>query len=237
MRVSGDREIYDREICDEAYQELSDGAVVHRGIRSWRHDGRPGLGDPPMSREGWGGKRLETPRSAVLALENVTYLGEWDDLPECERCGRKLRPFRAGVQSWPVTVARATAGACASCYNMGFRDETSRERAQLRSIKGGSGPRALGDTSSGDGNKRIDRRGRARGLGSLARGSEREPISRAERAKGWSEGEHAVAWQVCTHVQSVAEASEIMEMLGLFSAPEERITVFTWGGMDTRFDH
>ena len=143
-----------------------------------------------------GRPKTDTSREAA-ELYGDAYLESWEKLNHCLTCDRPMRPASTRVQDWPATVSRATATMCQTCR--------TRKAYQTNVSSNMSIAEALRDPV-------ITKRS---GTGKMP---SRMPAqrTRAEIAKGWGELEHAVAWQVVTHVPNVPEARELMDMLGLF---------------------
>ena len=141
-------------------------------------------------------REIDTSKAQALQQGGKHYLKAWEGLPRCGQCSRPMRPFRSIIKDWPATVSRATGQACSVCYNRGFRAGGQRPQFSASSKLRRN---VLPDISG---------------------------TTRAQRAAGWSEEEHAAAWQVCSFVRDPSVADGVMQMLGLFEDPSLRPVAF-----------
>jgi hypothetical protein len=143
------------------------------------------------------GKKVDT-----TLPDNVTdeYAAQWSTLALCSLCDRPMRPAFTKASDWPATVAYGAGTRCKSCYN----------RAYLDGKKGSAAAQSV---------KAV--KARVRGAETVRLVPVRP---RSEVAATWSEEERNAALQVCGLAgyrnpipeEALLEASEILEMLGLF---------------------
>lgn len=122
------------------------------------------------------------------------YLAERAKLPVCVVCERPMRPAGTKATAWPATVSYATTDQCKSCYNRKYSQSLSVAEA-LKPVK------------------RVKTRVRG-----VLKTAPQIDLTRRQVAERWSEEERSAALLVCGLAESAEQASEILELLGLFDS-------------------